>query len=88
MCGLGRQVHQRTDCPTRRGAGAQLQHLAKEHENRDDGGGLEIDRRRALHRQKLRGEDLWDQQGDEAVEPGHADAQGDEGEHVEVAGHK
>ena len=45
--GLRRQFEQRLDRAGCRLAGAQLQHLAEQHEDGDDRGGFEIDRDRA-----------------------------------------
>ena len=36
-------------------AGAELEHLAEQDENRDDGGRLEVDRHRAVHAAEGRG---------------------------------
>ena len=65
---------------------AQLEHLAQEDEDGDDGGGLEIDRDRAVERAKRRGKQVRGDGGDDAVEPCHASAERDQREHVEVPG--
>ena len=56
--GLRREVEQRLDRAGGRLAGAQLQHLAEQHQHRDDGGGFEIDRDRAAMAAEGRREDL------------------------------
>ena len=45
---FGCKVEQRADRAGGRFAGAQLQHLPEQHQHGDDGGGLEIDRDRAV----------------------------------------
>ncbi len=48
----------------------QLQNLAKQHQRRDDGGGLEVDGDRAVGVAHDGRENLRGQQGDQAVDPG------------------
>ncbi len=64
---------------------AQLQHLAEQHENGDDGGGLEIDRDRAIRIAEGRGKQRRREGREHAIGPGDARAHGDEREHVEIA---
>ena len=83
--GLRRQFEQRPDRAGCRLAGAQFQHLAKQHEHGDHGGGFEIDRDRAAMAAEGRREPAWRDGANEAVEIGHAGADRDQGEHVEIA---
>ena len=86
--GFRRQFEQRLDRAGRRLAGAQLQHLAEQHQHGDDGGRLEIDRDRAAMAAKGRRKNLRREGADQAVEPGHAGAHRDQREHVEIARHQ
>jgi hypothetical protein len=83
--GLGRQIKQRPDGAGRLFAGAQLKNLAHQNQDGDDGRCLEIDRRAAVHPADRRREQSRRQHRDHAVDPGRADADGDQGEHVEAA---
>ena len=83
--GLRREIEQRADRAGGLLARAQLQHLAEQHQHGDDGGRLEIDRDRAVRAAEGRREQAGRERRDDAVEPGHAGAHGDQGEHVEVA---
>ena len=83
--GLGREVEQRADGAARALAGPQLEHLPEQHEHRDDRRRLEIDRDRAVVTAEGGREDAGRERRDDAVDPGHARAHGDQGEHVEVA---
>ena len=83
--GLGREIEQRADGARGLLAGAQLEHLAEQHQDGDDRGGLEIDRDRAVHAAEGGGKDARRQRGHDAVEPGHAGAERDQREHVEIA---
>ena len=67
-------------------ARAQLQHLAEQHQHGDDGGGLEIDRDRAVRAAEGGGKDARRERRDDAVDPGDAGPHRDQREHVEVAG--
>ena len=42
-CGLRSEAKQRLDGPAGALAGAEFEHLAEQHEHRDDGSGLEVD---------------------------------------------
>ena len=83
--GLGRQIEQRLDGPRGLFARAQLQHLAEQDEDGDDGRRLEVDRDRPVGAAERLREKPGQRDGDDAVEPGDARAHGDQGEHVEVA---
>ncbi len=85
---LGRQVQQRLQGSARVFASPQLQHLAEQHQDGDDGRSFKIDRRCARAVAERRREEARGQDGDQAVEPGDADAHGDKGEHVELARHQ
>jgi hypothetical protein len=83
--GFRRQLEQRLDRSGRRLAGAELQNLAKQDEHGDNGGGLEVDRNRAVMPAKSRRENIGRDGADQAVGIGHAGAHRDQGEHVEIA---
>ena len=82
--GLRREIEQRADGAGGRLARAQFQHLAEQHQHGDHAGGLEIDRRRAVHAE-CRRENARRERGDDAVDIGDAGAHGDQREHVEIA---
>ena len=84
---LGREIEEGADRAARRLARAQLEHLSEQHEHGDDRGRLEVDRDRAVRIAKGGREDAGRERRDDAVDPGHARAHGDEREHVEVAAH-
>ena len=67
--GLRREVEQRADGAAGLLAGAQLQHLAEQHQHGDDGGGLEVDRDRAVHAAERCREEAGRERRDDAVEP-------------------
>jgi hypothetical protein len=83
--GLGREAEQRPDRTRGLRAGAQLQHLAEQHQHRNHGRRLEIHRDRAMHVAERRREQLRCQRRDHAVEIGDAGADRDQREHVEIA---
>ena len=83
---LGREIEQGADRARGLLARAQLEHLAEQDENGDDGGGFEIDGDRAVRAAKGRREQAGQQDRDDAVEPRHAGAHRDQREHVQVAG--
>src|SRR3546814_2690100 len=59
----------RTDRSARRLARPEFEHLPEQHQHRDDRGGLEIDRDRAVGRAKGGREDLRGDRRDHAVAP-------------------
>ena len=83
--GLGRELEQRADRARGRLARAQFQHLAEQHQHGDDGGGLEIDRHRAVMAAERRRKHARRQRRDHAVDVGDAGAHRDQREHVEIA---
>ena len=83
--GLGRKFEQRADRARRRLARAQFQHLAEQHQHGDDGGGLEIDRDRAVVAAERRRKHVRRERRDHAVDVGDAGAHRDQREHVEIA---
>ena len=83
--GFRRERDERADRTRGRGAGAQLQNLAEQHQYRDDTGRLEIKRDAAMLIVKRRGKQAGRQHRDNAVAIGDAGAHGDQREHVEVA---
>ena len=82
--GFWRKIDQRADRTRGLLARAQLEHLAEQHQHGDDGGGLEIDRDRAVLAKRRR-ENAGRQRGDHAVGVGDAGAHRDQREHVEIA---
>ena len=82
----GREAEQRADRPRGALAGAQLEHLAEQHQHGDDGRRLEIDRDRAVMAAERGRKDAGRERGDHAVGVGDAGAERDQREHVEVAG--
>jgi hypothetical protein len=82
---LGREREQRFDGARGRLAGAQLQHLAEQHQDRDDRRRLEIDRDRAVIAAERLREDARRKGRGHAVAEGDADAERDQREHVEIA---
>ncbi len=86
--GFWRQLQQRLDRSRRRLACAQLQHLAEQHQDRDDGCGFEIDRDRAAMSAEGRRERSRGYRSDDAVKIRHAGAERDQREHVEIARHQ
>jgi hypothetical protein len=84
--GFWRELEQGLDRSRRCVARAQLQHLTEQHQHRDDGGGLEINRNGAAMALEGGGEDLRRNGTDHAVGVGDASAHRDQREHVEVAG--
>ncbi len=85
MRGLRREIEQRADRARGLLAGAQLQHLAEQHQHGDDRRRLEIDRDRAVVAAERRREQAGRERRDDAVDPRHAGAERDQREHVEVA---
>ena len=83
--GLRRKLEQRLDRARGRLARAQLEHLAEQHQHRDDGRRLEIDRNRAAMAAEGGREDSGRDRADDAVDIGHAGAHRDQREHVEIA---
>ncbi len=84
--GLWREAKERLDRVGGLFARPEFQHLAKQHENGDDGGGLEIDRDRAVCApERLRKKARRQCRGG-AVSPSDAGAHGDQREHVEITG--
>ena len=83
--GFGRERDERADRARGRGAGAQFEHLAEQHQHRDDAGGLEIKRDAAVLIVKRRGKQSGRQRRDDAVAISDAGAHGDQREHVEIA---
>ena len=67
-------------------AGLQLQNLPEQHKHGDDGRRLEIDGNGAVMAAHRRREHTRQQGSDDAVDPRHAGAHGDQREHVEIAG--
>src|SRR3546814_7197548 len=74
----------RTDRSARRLARPEFEHLPEQHQHRDDRGGLEIDRDRAVGRAKGGREDLRGDRRDHAVAPRDPRTHRNEGEHVEA----
>ena len=67
-------------------AGFQLQNLSEQNKNGDDGRCLEIDGNGAVMTAHRRREHTRQHGSDDAVNPRHAGAHGDQREHVEIAG--
>ena len=86
--GLGGQSQQGLDGGAGLAAGLEFQHLAQQHQGDDEGRGLEIDRHLTGAAAEGGREDAGRQLGHQAIEVGHADAQADEGEHVQAAVHQ
>ncbi len=82
---LGREVEQSADGAAGLLPGAELEHLAEQHERHDDGGGLVIDRDEPMGVAHGVGEQPRRDRGDQAVEKGSPGAEPDQGEHVEPA---
>ena len=85
---LRREIEQGPDGAARALAGAQLQHLSEQDQDRDYRGRLEVYGHRAVVTAERSREDLRRQGRDHAVEPGHAGAHGDQREHVQAAVHE
>ena len=83
--GFRRQLQQRLDGAGGRLAGAQLQHLAEQHQYGNDRGGFEVDRNRAAMAAEGGREAAGREGADQAVEVGDTGAHRDQGEHVEIA---
>ena len=86
--GFRRQLEQRLDRSGRRLAGAEFEDLAKQDEDGDNSGGLEVDRNRAVIPAKSRRKNIGQEGTDQAVDIGHARAHRDQGEHIEIAAHQ
>src|SRR5438309_1283552 len=84
-CRRGRQAEQRPDRATRLAARAQLEHLAQQHEDRDDGCGLEVEPDLAAVRAERRREEPGRERPDDTVDVRHPGAERDQREHVEAA---
>ena len=82
---LGREVEQGPDGAARGLTGAELENLPEQDEHRDDGGRLEVHGDGAVMAAEGRREDVGRQRRDHAVDPRHAGAHRDQGEHVQVA---
>ncbi len=83
--GLRREIEQRADRAGGLLTRAQLQHLTEQHQHGDNGRSLEIDRDRAVVAAKHRRKHTGRKRRDDAEGPGHAGAERDQREHVEVA---
>ena len=83
--GLRRQLQQRLDGAGCRLAGAQLEHLAQQHEHGNDRGGFEVNRDRAAMSAEGGREDVGRDGADDAVDIGDTGAHRDQREHVEIA---
>lgn len=79
-----RQVQQGSDGAGGTFAGAQLQQLAQEHQGDDDGGGLEIEGRLAVHVLEGVGDQVGRDDRGRAETPGDQGPERDQGEHVQV----
>ena len=86
--GFRRQLEQRLDRSGGCFARAQLKNLAKQDQDGDDSGGLEVDRNRAVMPAEGCREAIGRDGTDQAVDVGHARAHRDQGEHVEMARHQ
>jgi len=82
---LGGEVEQGTDGPTGLLARPQLQDLAQQHQDGDDGGGLVVDGNDALGGAEADGENRRQERRHQAEQVGRPDAHGDQAEHVEPA---
>ena len=80
---VGGELEQFFDGGAGAGVRAGLEHLAEQHERKNDGGGLEVDVDLAGDGLELRREEVGKQQPEDAKEPGHPGADTDEGKHVE-----
>ena len=80
------EIEERADRAGGAFPGAQLQHLAEQHQHGDCRRRLEINADGPFVAAKSRREKLRRQRRDDAVSPGDAGADGDQREHVEVAG--
>jgi hypothetical protein len=67
-CRRGRQAEQRPDRATRLAARAQLEHLAQQYKDRDDGSGLEVEPDLAAVRAERRREEPGRERPDNAVD--------------------
>ncbi len=83
--GLRREAKQRANRGTRPASRTQLQDLAEQHERDNHGRGFEVNGHRSTLVAEGGREDLRRQRGDDAVHVGDADAERDQGEHVEAA---
>src|SRR6266850_815117 len=84
-CRRRRQIEQGLDGAARLAPGAKLEHLSKQHEHCDHGGGLEVQTDFAAVSAERLGEQTWRDCGCDAIQIGRSGAEGDEGEHVEAA---
>ena len=82
---LWREVEQSFDRATRLLSRPQLQHLAEQHEHGNHRGRFEIDRDGTVSPAHGRWKHVRRYGADDAVDPGHACAHGNEREHIEVA---
>ena len=84
--GLGRKIDERADRAAGLLARPEFEHLSKQDKGRDDRRRFEIDRDRAVGAAERRREQSRRNGRHDAIGPGHADAQGDQREHIEIAG--
>ncbi len=85
---LGREVEEGADCTAGLRPRPEFQHLAEEDEGGDHRRRLEIDADQAVMVAHLGRKDLRREHRDQAVDERRADADGNQREHVEVAGTK
>ena len=84
--GLRRKIDERPDRAACLFARPELEHLSEQDKGRDDRRRFEIDRDRAVGAAERGREQARRDGRHDAIGPGHADAQGDQREHVEIAG--
>ena len=82
---LRSEIQQRADGAARLLARLELEHLAQKHKDGDDRRGLEVDGHGAVHAAECGREQSGEHGGNDAVDPRHAGAHGDQREHVEIA---
>src|SRR5437899_723162 len=81
------QAEKRTDRRTGTRTSPQLQHLPHQDERDDDRGGFVINTDVTASIAERRGKEMREERGDDAVRVRDADAETNEGEHVEAAVH-
>ncbi|OIQ64059.1 hypothetical protein GALL_543930 [mine drainage metagenome] len=85
-CSLGRQAQQQFDRRVGAATRPQFQHLSQQHQRGNHRSCFEIDWQRTIRSAQRRRENVRHKSADHAVNPSHAYAQCDQGEHVEMPG--
>src|SRR5439155_25030995 len=84
-CRLGCEPQQSFDRSAGLAAGAQLQHLAQQHQSGNHRSGVEVNAYLAAATMKRLGKSLREKRCGETVDVGSADTDGDESKHIETA---